>query len=71
VSDYPLYCSRYNPIEHRLFPHFFEIVDSVKELMEKASTSKGAAGYGGYSGEDVPNWANVCGRVKGRHEDRI
>jgi hypothetical protein len=50
VAHYPPYCSKYNPIEHRLFPHVtracqgvvFESVQSVKELMEKARTSTGS-----------------------------
>ena len=49
VAHYPPYTSKYNPIEHRLFPHLtracqgviFESVGLVKELMEKASTSTG------------------------------
>jgi hypothetical protein len=49
VAHYPPYCSKYNPIEHRLFPHvtrvcqgvIFESVELVKELMEKAQTSTG------------------------------
>lgn len=49
VGHYPPYCSKYNPIEHRLFPHLtracqgviFESVGLVKELMEKARTSTG------------------------------
>ena len=49
VAHYPPYCSKYNPIEHRLFPHvtracqgvIFKSVDLVKELMEKAKTSTG------------------------------
>src|SRR3954467_12675859 len=48
-GHYPPYCSKYNPIEHRLFPHLtracqgviFESVELVKELMEKARTSTG------------------------------
>jgi hypothetical protein len=49
VAHYPPYCSKYNPIEHRLFPHLtracqgvvFESVGLVKGLMEKASTRSG------------------------------
>src|SRR5450759_5322643 len=49
MAHYPPYCSKYNPIEHRLFPHvtracqgvIFESVELVKELMEKAKTSTG------------------------------
>ena len=49
VAHYPPYCSKYNPIEHRMFPHLsracqgviFESVELVKELMGKAKTSTG------------------------------
>jgi Rhodopirellula transposase DDE domain len=49
VAHYPPYCSKYNPIEHRLFPHLtracqgviFESVGLVKELMEKTGTCTG------------------------------
>ncbi len=49
VAHYPPYCSKYNPIEHRLFPHvtracqgvIFRSIEIVKELMEKTTTSKG------------------------------
>lgn len=49
IAHYPPYTSKYNPIEHRLFPHLtracqgviFKNVQLVKELLEKAKTSKG------------------------------
>jgi len=49
IAHYPPYTSRYNPIEHRLFPHVtracqgvvFKSVELVKSLMEKTKTSKG------------------------------
>lgn len=49
IAHYPPYCSRFNPIEHRLFPHvtracqgvIFKSVELVKELMEKTTTSQG------------------------------
>jgi len=49
IAHYPPYTSKYNPIEHRLFPHVtracqgvvFKSVDLVKELIEKTKTSKG------------------------------
>lgn len=49
VAHYPPYCSKYNPIEHRLFPHMtracqgvvFHTVQIVRELVEKTTTSKG------------------------------
>jgi hypothetical protein len=49
VAHYPPYCSKYNPIEHRLFPHVtracqgvvFHTVQTVKRLMEKTQTRTG------------------------------
>lgn len=49
VAHYPPGCSKYNPIEHRLFPHVtracqgvvFASVPLVKELMERAQTKAG------------------------------
>lgn len=49
VAHYPSYCSKYNPIERRLFPHItracqgmlFDTLDTVVTLMRKASTSTG------------------------------
>jgi hypothetical protein len=49
IAHYPPYTSKYNPIEHRLFPHvtracqgvIFTSVALVKELMEKTHTHTG------------------------------
>ena len=49
IAHYPPYCSKWNPIEHRFFPHvtracqgvIFTSVDLVKELMEKTHTKTG------------------------------
>jgi len=49
IAHYPPYCSKYNPIEHRFFPHvtracqgvIFTSLDLVKTLMEKTSTTTG------------------------------
>jgi len=51
VAHYPPYCSKYNPIEHRLFPQVtracqgvvFHTVGIVKGLMEKTKTRTGLA----------------------------
>ena len=51
VAHYPPYCSKYNPIEHRMFPHVtracqgvvFHTVQLVKGLVEKTRTSTGLA----------------------------
>lgn len=49
VAHYPSYCSKFNPIERRLFPHvgracqgmLFDTLDTVVRLMRKASTTTG------------------------------
>ena len=49
IAHYPHYTSKYNPIEHRLFPHLsratkgviFDTVETVKDLMAKATTATG------------------------------
>jgi len=49
VAHYPPYCSKYNPIEHRLFPHVtracqgavFHGIEVVKPLMERTRTRGG------------------------------
>jgi hypothetical protein len=49
VAHYPPYCSKYNPIERRLFPHvtracqgiLFDSVATVKRLLEKTNTATG------------------------------
>lgn len=49
VAHYPSYCSKFNPIERRFFPHvtracqgmLFDCVDTVVRLMRRASTSTG------------------------------
>jgi len=49
VAHYPPYCSKYNPIERRFFPHvgracggmLFDTLDRVVELMRRASTLTG------------------------------
>jgi len=49
VAHYPPYCSKYNPIEHRLFPHvtracrgvIFETAETAKRFIENAETATG------------------------------
>jgi hypothetical protein len=49
VAHYPPYCSKYNPIEHRLFPHMtracrgviFRTLETVRYFMSKAGTTTG------------------------------
>jgi len=49
IAHYPPYCSKYNPIEHRLFPHvtracqgvIFKSIEIVKDLMARTKTKQG------------------------------
>jgi hypothetical protein len=49
IAHYPPYCSKHNPIEHRLFAHVtracqgvvFHSLDIVKQFMAKTKTNKG------------------------------
>ncbi len=49
IAHYPSYCSKYNPIERRFFPHvgracsgmLFDCIETVAQLMRQASTQKG------------------------------
>jgi hypothetical protein len=49
VAHYPPYCSKYNPIDHRLFPHvtracrgvIFRTLETVRYYMAKTETSTG------------------------------
>lgn len=49
IAHYPPYTSKYNPIEHRLFPHLtracqgviLKSIELVQELMQKTKTSQG------------------------------
>ena len=49
IAHYPSYCSKYNPIERRFFPHvgracagrLFDSMETVVDLMRKAATTTG------------------------------
>ena len=53
IAHYPPYTSKYNPIEHRLFPHItracqgviFDTVETVRDLMATATTQTGLEVY--------------------------
>jgi hypothetical protein len=54
VAHYPPGCSKYNPIEHRLFPHvtrklqglFLSSVEMVRDLCRQATTTSGLRVFG-------------------------
>lgn len=49
IAHYPPYCSKYNPVEHRVFPHvtracqgvIFNTIDTVQHLMAQTKTAQG------------------------------
>ena len=49
IAHYPPYCSKYNPIEHRLFPHVtracqgvvFKSIEVVHDLIARTKTTTG------------------------------
>ena len=49
IAHYPPYCSKFNPIEHRLFPHVtracscvpLESIETAKHYIEKTETTTG------------------------------
>ena len=49
IAHYPPYCSKYNPIEHRMFPHvtracrgvIFRTLDAARHYMAKTETTTG------------------------------
>ena len=49
VAHYPPYCSKYNPIEHRVFPHItracqgviFHTVEIARQFIERTKTTTG------------------------------
>ncbi len=51
IAHYPQYCSKYNPIEHRLFSHVtrackgvsLESIETAAHYMSKTETTKGLA----------------------------
>ena len=53
IAHYPPYCSKYNPIEHRFFPHVtracqgvvFSSIEIVQELIEKTNTKAGLKAF--------------------------
>lgn len=70
IAHYPPYCSKHNPIEHRVFPHVtracegvvFKNVTLVKELIEKTETTTGLR-----ITVDILNRAYKAGRKTAKH----
>jgi hypothetical protein len=72
VAHYPPYCSKYNPIEHRLFCHLtraclgviFTSMELVKQLMEKARTRTGLRVVADVLDKVYPTGRRVAEEVK-------
>ena len=79
VAHYPPYCSKYNPIEHRLFPHLtracrgviFRTLETVRYYMSKAGTATGLEVEVRHPREGVRDGAEVRRGVQGDDEDRL
>lgn len=79
VAHYPPSCSKFNPIEHRLFPHLtracsgviFDTLETVRYSMAKATTATGLEGQGEHPAEDLRDRQEVCCGLQGDHEDRV
>jgi len=72
VAHYPAYCSKYNPIEHRLFPHVtracqgvvFTSIERVKKLIERTKTKKGLQVFVNVIETIYETGRKVCERFK-------
>ena len=79
VAHYPPYCSKYNPIEHRLFPHLtracpgviFHTLETVRYYMAKAKTSKGLKVKVSILERRLRDRPEVCRGLQEDHEDRL
>jgi len=72
VAHYPPYTSKYNPIEHRLFPHLthacagvvFKSVELVKDLMASAKTKTGLKVFASVLNESFATKRKVADNFK-------
>lgn len=72
VAHYPPYCSKYNPIEHRLFAHLHHAWDGAvlssiqiaKELAEKTSTKTGLSTFVNINSNEYQIKRPVCEKFK-------
>jgi hypothetical protein len=72
IAHYPPYTSKYNPIEHRLFPHItrscqgviFKSLDIVNALMERTVTSKGLTVVSSVLNKSFKTGRKVAGNFK-------
>ena len=78
VAHYPPYCSKYNPIEHRVFPHItracqgviFHTLNIARQFIERAKTSTGLRVTVSIL-DKVYETGRRCAADSGEHEDRL
>ena len=78
VAHYPPYCSKWNPIEHRLFPHLtgacrgviFHTLETVRYYMAKAKTNNGMRVKVSIL-DKVYDTAGACRGIQEDHEDCV
>lgn len=61
VAHYPTYCSKYNPIEHRVFPHVTKALDG--EVLDSAQTVKELIETRAGTKTGLKVFANVIGKT--------
>ncbi len=79
MVHYPPYCSKYNPIEHKLFSHIsrswqgvpFYNIQFIKELTDKTSTSKGLTVYSQINDKKYPIKRTVDENFKANYNNQI
>jgi hypothetical protein len=73
IAHYPPYCSKYNPIERRFFPHIaracsgilFDSIETVAGLMRKASTATGLTTTVNVIRHEYETGRNATDEIKG------
>ena len=79
IAHYPPYCSKYNPIEHRLFAHLHHAWDGAvlssiqiaKELAEKTSTKTGLSAFININSKEYLTRRPVCEKFKSNINDFV
>jgi len=77
IAHYPPYCSKYNPIEHLMFPHVtracqgvvFSSLKLVKQLIENTQTQAGLKVFVHIIDKTYKTRRKVADGFKKKHED--
>ena len=79
IAHYPPYCSKYNPIEHRLFPHvtracrgvIFRTLEVAQHYMAKTETTTGMKVEVSILDKVYETGPQMRRWIQGIHEDRL